>query len=498
MAGIDPGLDGAVFFLDPEAPTRGEPVDIRSGLSRTAHTRQRPACVERERTQDYGLYEDQMAEEYTYTLAQCDVPMERHSALQSYRDKRRLWLSWITTDEHHAIWTVLSSMVWTDVAFKTLTNFAVGDEENALNNHLMAEALLHGHVATQVLAIRRLVDDRNRDIISLRRLVKDMRRNFTLFTRENYVCFDGLPYDYEAVQLKEMMERAGKGAFWGETSGPGAHITSRMAHQQFDKLAGIDPAKRSREDHLPTSLLTTIEKWLDDSGADDLAEWSHAYLAHAGGPEARKGIDHLKVTANKITDAIEALARVTEAVSAWLLFAGGRTNALMPVAQFNQFEKLDKPIMQVGGEAAADEIWQQLSDERNRYLDDVGAELIGRAKAQRPDFRQYKNDPELLSDLQGWRKQEIEKILGRKIDLPQPVQYSDRQHIVYWVDPASGKVGRFPPEGSPVPINEWHAMIVACSVVNSQTLDAWITDENGVRVADRKKIADFAKTHGYL
>jgi hypothetical protein len=62
-----------------------------------------------------------MAETYTYTLAQCDVPIERHSMLQSYRDKRRLWLSWISTDEHHAIWTVLSSMVWTDVAFKTLT-----------------------------------------------------------------------------------------------------------------------------------------------------------------------------------------------------------------------------------------------------------------------------------------------------------------------------------------------------------------------------------------
>jgi hypothetical protein len=92
------------------------------------------------------------------------------------------------------------------------------------------------------------------------------------------------------------------------------------------------------------------------------------------------------VTANKITDAIKVLARATEAISAWLLFAGGRTNALMPVAQFNQFEKLDKPIMQVGGEATADTIWQQLSDEWNHYLDGVDAELIGLARAQEPDF----------------------------------------------------------------------------------------------------------------
>jgi hypothetical protein len=53
------------------------------------------------------------------------------------------------------------------------------------------------------------------------------------------------------------------------------------------------------------------------------------------------------------------------------------TNSLMPVAQFNQFEKLDKPIMQAGGEADAYKLWHQLSDERNRYLDGVDAELIG-------------------------------------------------------------------------------------------------------------------------
>jgi hypothetical protein len=322
-----------------------------------------------------------MTHDYAYPITQCDVTAGKRAALQRYRDKRRLWLSWIDTDEHHAIWQVLSSMVWTDVAFKTLTHFATKDESNALNNTLVGQALIDGHVATQVLAIRRLMDDRDSDIISLRRLVKDLKRNFALFTRENYVCFDGLPYDYETVQRKEMMERAGKGFFWGETSGPGAHGTSRMAHEQFDKLTGIKPAKRSREDRLPVSLLIKIESWLDDSGAGELAKWSHAYLAHAGGPEARNRIADLLVTANKISDAIRALARVTEAISAWLLFAGGRLNSLMPVAQFNPFEKLDKPIMEAGGETDAYEVWHQLSNERNRYLEGLDGELIGSSQS---------------------------------------------------------------------------------------------------------------------
>jgi hypothetical protein len=319
-----------------------------------------------------------MLDQYAYTIAQCDVAPENHGTLESYRAKRRLWLLWISTDEHHAIWMVLSHMVWKDASFKMLTSFAIGDESNCLNNTLLAEALFDGHFATQVLAIRRLMVDRNSDIISLRRLVKDLRHHWHLFTRENYVCFDGLPYDYAVVRHREMIERSGKGPFWGETSGPRAHHTSRMAHEQFDRLAGVDPAKRSREDRLPVSLLATIEKWLDDSGADGLKEWSHAYLAHAGGPDRRKKIEDVRVTANKITDAIKAMARVAEAISAYILFDGGLSGRLMPVAQFNPFEKLDMRITQAGGEDAAYKLWRQLSDERNRYLDDVEGELTRR------------------------------------------------------------------------------------------------------------------------
>jgi len=322
-----------------------------------------------------------MANEYAYTTAQCDVVDKR--ALQSYRDKRRLWLSWIDTDEHHAIWNVLCSMVWTDVSFQVLTNFATADESNGLNNSLLAEALLDGHVATQVLTIRRLVDSRN-DVISLRRLVKDIRSSFDLFTRENYVCFDGMPYDHEAVQNNEMMEnlRLGNGPFWGAKSGPTAHGPSQLAHKQFDQLTGILPEQRRRDDRLPRSILTTIEKWLEESGADELAKWSHIYLAHAGGPDARQRDADLKVTSTKIAGAIKALTRVTEAVSAYVLLASSRSSAsLMPVAQFNPFEKLDRPVMAVGGEKDAYVVWHRLGDERNRYLDGVDAELVKHVKA---------------------------------------------------------------------------------------------------------------------
>jgi hypothetical protein len=191
---------------------------------------------------------------YAYDIDQCDVPIERRNTLRRFRERRRLWLSWLHTDRIHPIWPTLHTMVWTEVAFGTLTALAVDSGENALNNPLLAEALLTGHVATQVLAIRRLMEDSPKERLSLRSLVKDLNRHAGLFTRENYVCFDGLPYDYGAVRDAWFIENAGKRG-QGSLRAPRQYAAeSESLHMIFDKLAGIHPAKRSREDRLPRDL----------------------------------------------------------------------------------------------------------------------------------------------------------------------------------------------------------------------------------------------------
>jgi hypothetical protein len=321
---------------------------------------------------------------YKHDVDQCEVPKERRAALRLFREKRREWLSWLETDEHHAIWPTLHTMVWTDVAFNALRRFAEDNYENALNNPLIVEALLKGHLATQVLAIRRLMEDTPKERLSLRRLVTDLKRHSALFTRENYVCHDGLPYDYQAVRNALFNKLAAKKEntvffMWGATEGPEADGTSEMMHCHFDKLAGLDPAARTREDRLPLRLLATIETWVDDSGADALAKWSSTYLAHAGGPNERARLDDMAVTSGKISDTIKALARATQAISL-IVCAGGRAGAVMPTAQFDQFQfmKLDKPIMRPGGEDEAYERWKQLSAEWDRCVDSVEDELVGR------------------------------------------------------------------------------------------------------------------------
>jgi hypothetical protein len=44
-------------------------------------------------------------------------------------------------------------------------------------------------------------------------------KNSKLSTRENYVCHDGLPYDYEAMMQRDVAHRFGNGAFCIATTG---------------------------------------------------------------------------------------------------------------------------------------------------------------------------------------------------------------------------------------------------------------------------------------
>lgn len=309
---------------------------------------------------------------YKYPIDQCDVGDE--GALERFRRKRHDWLMWLEDDEHHAIWQTLSQMVWREVSFSALSRIADSNPGSALNNPLITEAVLDGHVALQILAVRRLVDD-TKGVLSVTKLLADVRANFELFTRENYVCFDGLPYDAEAVAERERLVRTGSGAVWLDTTGPAAYGPSEIAHAQFDRLTGIEASRRTRGDRLPKSILATIQHWIDDSGAPEIAKWSHAYLAHSGSPASRQAIGEYGLKGTKIGKAIAGLARATEGISAYVLFASGRLNSLMATAQFDRFEKFENPIMKA---EAADDIaayWDERSQDFEKVLDTIGQEL---------------------------------------------------------------------------------------------------------------------------
>ncbi|MHB1220061.1 MAG: hypothetical protein ACYC1L_17880 [Alphaproteobacteria bacterium] len=307
-----------------------------------------------------------MGNNYKYLIDQCDVYDK--VALNKYRSKRDEWLSWLSSDEQHAISTLISSMAWSDVAFRTLWHMAEIDPNSCLENPLLAEFLIEGHFATQVLAVRRLMDKRS-DVISLRRLLDDLAANVSLFTREIFVCHDGLPYDYEAAEQRVMLEHLGKGAFWGQKSGSDAPWPSKRAHLIFDRLAGVTPAMRRRDDAIPLTRINALLDWLNACGADQLVEWSHKFLAHAADMPSRRKIDIAVARPNldKISAVLRCFTRVSEAVSAYILFESGH-GEIVPVPQFNQFERITSPLMKSDKAEDLHDLWDKLADERNKYL----------------------------------------------------------------------------------------------------------------------------------
>jgi hypothetical protein len=195
-----------------------------------------------------------------------------------------------------------------------------------------------------------------------------------LLTRENVVCFDGLPFDSQAAQERVMMEqiRQGAGFYWGARIGPDAHMPAEQAHRTFDRLTGIQAQNRSRDDRLPVRIVETLERWLAESGADEIVQWSHTLLAHAAGPAApnRTAIAAAAPTADKITHCINAFVRVAEAVTNSILNHSGR-GMLVPMPQLNPFEKLDNPCWSVGDRKALDDHWDRHANERNLYLEGI-------------------------------------------------------------------------------------------------------------------------------
>ena len=144
--------------------------------------------------------------DYKFALDQCDLTDKVKG--EEFRQKRMKWLFWLAGDDHHSIIKQIYSLLWDYALFCTvseLRRLAVEKPQSGIGfNGPIARLFDAGFVTTQATAIRRLTEwpstRKNRAVISIRTLLQDIRVNLRLITRENYVCHDGLPYDFESVR----------------------------------------------------------------------------------------------------------------------------------------------------------------------------------------------------------------------------------------------------------------------------------------------------------
>lgn len=325
--------------------------------------------------------------QFKFVEDECDVA--DRDKLKRYREHAERWLDLLATDEH-AISKQLSDLMWHDAVFRVLNEARrlEGADTSSSRAPVLAQFIDQGYVSGQVLGISKLVEpspnvpNTKKGVISLKRVVDELSDNRDLFTREVFVAHDGLPYDPAPVQrayLDDYVARHGdKPAFEAmETDGPKAWDTSERLHQLFDRLSGIKPDARQREDRLPDQTFDTLLKALDDPVFADIRTLRHKRLAHAADVASRL---HAPPKAGlKLDDAARAhriLLGVLQAISAGLLYGGWRASAI-PVAQFDTFQNFSGPLVREDQLVRLRKLWDQIAAERDGWLSEGYADLLG-------------------------------------------------------------------------------------------------------------------------
>jgi hypothetical protein len=314
--------------------------------------------------------------EYRYKtpVDQCDV-LDR-KRLEQYRMKRYEWLSWyeLRKGDPNTIQQQLFSMMFLDLAYRILASPRQSTDQGsafAAQSGLLAHFLDQGYVATQVLAIRRLLDGR-KDVVSLRRLLDDLTDHRELITRENYVCHDGLPFDSEAWQSQTQgMELQ----IWG-IQAPGLHkfLGSRVRHEMFDRLSGVAPTVRQRADLIKKEVFDKLKKLLLNSTAEKIVVLSHKFFAHAATADSRGSLAFSGIRLSDVDEVQRAFIRVERAITDLVLFiAIGRH--VLPMRPLGMFKGLEHPYASSDSVKNMDKIWEQLEEERNQWAKGIEQDI---------------------------------------------------------------------------------------------------------------------------
>jgi len=312
--------------------------------------------------------------DYTYTLEQCDVPEVRRAVLGEYRLFRRKCLTYLHGDADTSVMNQVHGLAWHTAVYRTLNEARRLEPGRAVNGALW-ELLTAGYANLMTLGIRRLVD-KNPSTDSVWNAIAQIEKRPELLRRENFVCYDGLPYDSAAAYrryVKTLDLSSGGHAGWVTTTGPDAWGTSDMLHKSFDALAGY-PAKRKRLDNVLPAIIETLKAHLADNAVVAVCTMADKQVAHAE-RLAEHSTAVPPVTYNTVQTALEKIVRVANFLSA-NFFNDTTYGSIVPVPQFNVLENLDQPWVTTENLPALHEHWHAISEAMGQWAYNTEAGFV--------------------------------------------------------------------------------------------------------------------------
>lgn len=319
-----------------------------------------------------------MTMDFDYPVSDCDVRVTERPRLEKFRERLGVWRVWLSKDEH-SIWGQIHGMLWNDIVFRTINECRRISQENPSPNvgfnSAVASFIDQSYAANQLLAIRRLTETNGRaDAITLPRLLDDMKANADLFTREIYVCHDGLPFDPEPARQQsltrlaaETEENNGVTPTHLSAKGPHAYDTATLVHEHFDVLIGADGRPWCRDDKLDPAIFDKLKSKLGAcAGINKIAS---KFIAHAADSGSRGKLSDRErnVTLSRIEACHRIICRVAAYINGPLLYIGD--SGLIPTPQFDHLEHLDRGWVDPANTDAIARYWEKRAEKVEKWTD---------------------------------------------------------------------------------------------------------------------------------
>lgn len=269
-------------------------------------------------------------------IEECDV--KDKESLNQFRDCLLRWNRWLFDAPHNALINQILRMLQHDATFRMINSareLSINSPNEKVGfNWLFLQSYDYGYASSQLSTIRKLACDKRTDVISLNRLIKDIRENYHLFTRENYVCYNGAPFDPKEGQI---------------------YLFSELRHKCYDMLCNDGSSKiMNRKQNFPVEILEKLTNKL--SSCNNLARVVHKFIAHAGELDTQENDGLYKVTLDKIFQCHKEICQVFSFISGHLLNI--RSSGLMPEFLGSPSINMDKSFCITEDLDKLDKFWE--------------------------------------------------------------------------------------------------------------------------------------------
>lgn len=279
-------------------------------------------------------------------IIKCDVVNKELLAM--FRYYRNKWNNILNGKGVHSIFNQIQDLLWVDTVYRTYNesrriSLEVETPKISLPG-VFVDFVDLCYFNSQIMAIRRLVDEsqsgHGREVYSIPRLVAEIEANVHLITRENYVCFDGIPYDHATGDWRRDADQ-------------------KYRQEKFDKLSRTGPDNRKRTDEIDPIIFADIRKLLQKIGL--VKEYANKFVAHSSDPSNRRAIEakFKEITLAYFDEVYEAIIKAGKMIS---LLIGEYLPTELAIAPFDQLAHWENPMISKTNKELLYQFWRERQD----------------------------------------------------------------------------------------------------------------------------------------